>query len=153
MKEAPSLSSKKSDPTKELIDGLNKDLAGELGAVIQYVTYAAAANGIHRPVLQEFFTGEIADELGHATFLANKIVALGGTPTTTPDKVKLGATNEELLQLVLEAEDRAIAGYKERIEQAEAIGDIGLKVQLEDQIRDETGHREETMMLLERART
>lgn len=140
------------DSKQQLIDGLNKDLAGELGAVIQYVTYAAVANGIHRPTLQIFFAGEIADELGHAQFLANKIVALGGTPTTKPDPVKIGANNEELLQLVLEAEERAIAGYKERIDQAEAFGDIGLKVQLEDQIRDETGHREETMMLLDQTR-
>lgn len=141
------------DPKQELIDGLNKDLAGELGAVIQYTTYAAVANGIHRPTLQQFFNAEIPDELGHAQFLANKIAALGGTPTTKPDPVKIGKNNQELLELVLEAEDRAIAGYTERIDQAEAAGDIGLKVQLEDQIRDETGHREETMMLLEQTRT
>ena len=28
-----------------LIDHLNEDLAGELGAIIQYLTYAAKANG------------------------------------------------------------------------------------------------------------
>ena len=137
------------DSKQALIDGLNKDLAGELGAVIQYTTYAAVANGVHRPTLVGFFQGEIPDELGHAQFLANKIAALGGTPTTQPDPVKVGATNRELLELVLEAESRAIENYTERVSQAEAVGDIGLKVQLEDQIRDETNHREETMRLLE----
>lgn len=137
--------------TQILIDGLNRDLAGELGAVIQYTTYAALASGVHRPTLVEFFQGEVTDELGHATFLANKIVSLGGTPTTTPDPVEVGKTNEELLRLVVEAETRAIKGYTERVEQAEAVGDIGLKVQLEDQIRDETSHREETLRLLEQA--
>lgn len=134
--------------TQELIDGLNKDLAAELGAVIQYTTYAAVATGVHRPTLVAFFEGEIADEQGHAQFLANKIVALGGTPTTTPDKITIGKTNRELLEAVLEAETQAIKGYTERLDQAEAIGDIGLKVQLEDQIRDETEHREETLKLL-----
>lgn len=132
-----------------LIDGLNKDLAGELGAVIQYTTYAAVANGVHRPTLVGFFQGEVADELGHALYLANKIAALGGTPTTQPDPVKIGATNRELLELVLEAESQAIRNYTERVSQAEAVGDIGLKVQLEDQIRDESSHRDETMRLLE----
>lgn len=137
------------DAKQALIDGLNTDLAGELGAVIQYTTYAAVANGVHRPTLVAFFQGEIADELGHAQFLANKIAALGGIPTTQPDQVKIGSTNRELLEFVLEAETRAIQNYTERVSQAEAVGDIGLKVQLEDQIRDETSHREETMRLLE----
>lgn len=137
------------DATKALIDGLNKDLAGELGAVIQYTTYAAVANGVHRPTLVTFFQGEVTDELGHALFLANKIAALGGIPTTQPDPVKIGSTNRELLELVLEAETNAIRNYTKRVSQAEEVGDIGLKVQLEDQIRDETNHREETMRLLE----
>ncbi|HUG15623.1 MAG TPA: ferritin-like domain-containing protein [Thermomicrobiales bacterium] len=134
--------------TKELIDGLNRDLAAELGAVIQYTTYAAVVTGAHRPALVGFFQGEIVDELRHAQFLANKIAALGGTPTTTPEKITIGKSNRELLEAVLEAETRAIKGYGERVDQAEAIGDIGLKVQLEDQIRDETEHREETLKLL-----
>jgi bacterioferritin len=137
------------DKTKKLIDGLNKDLAGELAAVIQYTTYAAVANGVHRPTLVNFFQAEIADELMHAQFLANKIASLGGTPTTKPNPVKIGGSNRELLEEVLKAETQAISDYGERITQVEEFGDIGLKVQLEDQIRDETNHREETMKLLE----
>jgi bacterioferritin len=137
------------DKTKKLIDGLNKDLAGELAAVIQYTTYAAVANGVHRPTLVNFFQAEITDELMHAQFLANKIASLGGTPTTKPNPVKIGGSNRDLLEEVLKAETQAINDYGERITQAEEYGDIGLKVQLEDQIRDETNHREETMKLLE----
>ena len=41
--------------TKEmLIDHLNQDLAGELGAIIQYLTYAAKATGPYRPQLSAF---------------------------------------------------------------------------------------------------
>jgi bacterioferritin len=132
----------------QLIDGLNHDLAGELGAVIQYTTYAAVASGFERPQLVTLFQQEIADELLHAQYLADKIAALGGVPTTTPDAVTIPQTNRELLEEVLAAETRAIAGYTERIGQAEAVGDIGLKVQLEDIVRDETAHREETLKLL-----
>ena len=69
---------------QEMIDALNQDLAGELGAIIQYITYAAKATGPYRPQLSQFFLTEVADEQLHAQFLANKIVALGGEPTTVP---------------------------------------------------------------------
>ncbi|MEZ4521409.1 MAG: ferritin-like domain-containing protein [Thermomicrobiales bacterium] len=133
---------------KELIDGLNADLAGELAAVIQYTTYSAVASGMNRPQLVEFFQSEVTDELGHAQYLADKITALGGTPTTKPDAVEIGSSNKDLLEGVLEAETRAIANYTERLSQADKVGDIGLKVQLEDIISDETTHREATLMIL-----
>ena len=63
---------------KKLIKRLNEDLAGEFGAIIQYITYAAKATGPYRPQLAQFFLAEVADEQAHAQFLANKIVALGG---------------------------------------------------------------------------
>ena len=58
-----------------LIDALNEDLSGELGAIIQYLTYAAKATGPYRPQLAQFFLTEVTDEQAHAQFLANKIVA------------------------------------------------------------------------------
>jgi bacterioferritin len=134
---------------KTLIEGLNSDLAGELGAVIQYTAYAAKASGPFRPQLSQFFLGEITDEQGHAQYLANKIVALGGEPTTTPRPVPPARTNREMLQAVLEAERQAIRDYTERLDQAEKAGDVGLRVQLENQIADETGHAEETQRMLE----
>jgi bacterioferritin len=134
---------------KTLIEGLNSDLAGELGAVIQYTAYAAKASGPFRPQLSQFFLGEITDEQGHAQYLANKIVALGGEPTTTPRPVPAARTNRDMLQAVLEAERQAIRDYTERLDQAEKAGDVGLRVQLENQIADETGHAEETQRMLE----
>ena len=40
---------------QQLIERLNEDLAGEYGAIIQYLTYAAKATGPYRPQLAEFF--------------------------------------------------------------------------------------------------
>lgn len=133
---------------KTLIEKLNEDLADELSAVIQYTVYAAKVTGPYRPQLAQFLLDEVPDEQLHAQFLANKIVALGGEPTTTPNPVKKAKTNQEMLQAVLEAETKAVAGYSERAEQAEAFGDKGLQVQLEDMVRDETEHREETARIL-----
>jgi bacterioferritin len=133
---------------KTLVANLNEDLAGELGAVIQYTTYAAKATGPYRPQLSEFFLAEVADEQGHAQFLANKIVALGGEPTTTPRAVPAASTNREMLEAVLAAERRAVEDYTQRAKEAEEFGDKGLVVQLEDMVRDESGHSEETERIL-----
>jgi bacterioferritin len=90
----------------------------------------------------------VADEQGHAQFLANKVVALGGEPATVPSPVAPAETDRKMLEAVLKAERRAIEGYTKRAEQAEEFGDKGLVVQLEDMIRDETSHAEETERIL-----
>jgi bacterioferritin len=131
-----------------LIARLNDDLAGEFGAIIQYLTYAAKATGPYRPQLSQFFLAEVADEQLHAQFLANKIVALGGEPTTTPRPVPPAKSNREMLQAVLSAEEKAVSDYAQRAKDAEVFGDKGLVVQLEDMVRDESGHSEETERIL-----
>ena len=133
---------------KELVQNLNYDLAGELGAIIQYLTYAAKATGPYRPQLAQFFLTEVADEQQHAQFLANKIVALGGEPTTSPRPVPPATTNRAMLEAVLAAERQATKDYTQRAKEAEALGDKGLAVQLEDMVRDESGHSEETERIL-----
>ena len=133
---------------QQLIEKLNEDLADELGAIIQYVVYSARATGPFRPQLSQFFLAEVADEQVHAQFLANKIVSLGGTPTTTPRPVPLPDGNRAMLEEVVEAERRATAGYVQRAQDAEAYGDKGLVVQIEDFIRDESSHVEESERML-----
>lgn len=135
--------------TKEtLIKNLNEDLAGELAAIIQYLTYAAKATGPYRPQLSAFFLQEVADEQMHAQFLANKIVALGGEPTTVPRPVPEAKSNHDMVKAVLDAEMQATKDYAQRAEEARELGDIGLVVQLEDMVRDESGHSEETERIL-----
>ena len=131
-----------------MIAKLNDDLSGELGAIIQYLTYAAKATGPYRPQLAQFFLAEVPDEQAHAQFLANKIVALGGEPTTTPRPVPAAKSNREMLQEVLKAERQATADYTRRAREADEFGDKGLSVQLEDIVRDESGHSEETERIL-----
>lgn len=133
---------------KQLIENLNEDLRGEYGAIIQYITYAAQVTGPYRPQLSEFFLAEVADEQMHANFLANKVVALGGQPTTEHRPVPEANTNKEMLEEVLKAERQAVKDYSQRAEEAEAFGDKGLVVALEDIVRDEMEHSEETERIL-----
>lgn len=132
----------------ELIEGLNSDLAGEYQAILMYVHFSAKLTGPFRRELRALFQAEIGDELGHAQFLSDKIVALGGEPTTTPRPVPQATQAREMLEHSLAAEKQAIAEYCSRIRQAESLGDIGLKVGLENQVADETKHKEEIERIL-----
>ena len=133
-----------------LLDGLNEDLAHEYAAVIQYRTYASAVTGPYRQELREFFTTEIGDELGHAQLLADKIVALGGQPVLQAAEVRMAEEARQMLQNSLEDEEATITRYIRRREQAETAGEIGLAVDLDGVIADETKHRDELRMMLRR---
>ncbi len=132
-----------------LLNGLNHDLAGEYQAVVMYTHYSAKLTGPYRRELRALFQLEIPDEQGHAQFLADKIANLGGEPTTTPRAVPIADEPREMLENALAAEKQAISDYEERIRQAEALGEIGLKVNIESQVSDETRHKEEIERILE----
>jgi bacterioferritin len=133
---------------EKLVAHLNEDLSGELGAIIQYITYAARVSGPYRPQLAQFLLAEVADEQLHAQYLANKIVALGGRPTTKPRAVPEAPSTRNMMEAILEAERQAVRDYTQRAREAEEFGDKGLVVQLEDMVRDESTHADETESIL-----
>ncbi len=131
-----------------LIDGLNDDLAHELGAIILYTHQAATAAGGLGHELRELLQLEAADELKHAQFLADKIVMLGGTPTTQPAAMQVHTDSRAMAEYDLELERQAIRNYVEHSHLAGEVGEIGLKVRLEEMAADETDHLEELQRLL-----
>ena len=133
---------------KALIDGLNEDLAAEYQAVIMYRTFASLVTGPWRMDLRPFFENEIPDELGHAAFLADKIVALGGVPAVHAAPVPMARDAREMLENALQAEVDTIERYTRRLKQAEACGEISIKVQLENLIVDESSHRDDIRRML-----
>ncbi len=132
-----------------LIDGLNEDLAGEYNAIISYLQYSAKVNGPYRPQLVAFLQAEIPDEQRHAQYLADKIASLGGEPTVEPKPVQVSNDTRQMLEFIYQAEKETVENYQKRIEQAEAVGETGLKVQLEDMLSDETTHRDEVRKILD----
>ena len=71
---------------------------------------------------------------------------MGNRLTAKP--VPPAKTNREMMEAVLTAELQAGKDYTQRAQEAEEYGDKGLVVQLEDMIRDESGHSEETERML-----
>lgn len=133
---------------QQLIEGLNADLNAEINTIIRYIRHSSVLKGIAGHEVRELLRKEIMDEVKHATYIADKIVALGGTPKVQPETPTEVFDWRAVLEDSLRYELEAIAGYRERAQQAEAIGDIGLKATLEMFAEDETRHKEEIERLL-----
>jgi bacterioferritin len=132
----------------ELIKGLNQDLAAELGTVIRYTYQASLSAGLWGLELRELFARERLDELGHAAFLMDVIVDLGGEPTTAPKAFAKPADPKEMLAVDLRMENEDVANYTKRARQAEELGLVELKVKLEEMAADEAGHARELRRIL-----
>ena len=131
-----------------LIEGLKQDLAREHEAILMYIHYSALVTGPFRQELRALFQAEIGADQAHAQFLADKITALGGDPTTDPRQVVHANRPRVLLEEALSAEIQATAEYRTRIEQAKACGDVGLTLVLENQVIATTRHKEQIERIL-----
>lgn len=131
-----------------LIDGLNEDLAAEWGTIIRYTYQAGKSFGLMGAELREIFEREIEDELGHAAFLTDVIVDLGGEPTTAPKPFEKPESLKEMLELDLQLEKQDVQSYVKHSQLAESLGEVELKVKLEEMAADEAGHARELRRLL-----
>jgi len=81
-----------------------------------------------------------AEELQHAIKIAKQIDYLGGMPGLTPKPVKTLSDPVEMLRADLENERTTVGRYRERIRQAEALGEYGLSETLRGIIVQEQDH-------------
>lgn len=132
-----------------LVKLMNGDLSREYQAVITYIQYAASVTGPYRQELKNFFLAEVPDEQRHAQYLADKIAAMGGVPTVTPEKVPQETDVKKMLKNIVEAETTSRNNYSDRAAQADAIGEVGLANRLEDMADEESNHLDETLKILE----
>jgi len=134
MNKEPNLSRNK------LVELLNEDLAREYQAIISYVIYSQTIKG----AAYNHIAGELelhaAEELSHALLIAKQIDYLHGTPTKTPKEVKISDKAEEMLRFDLENEKETIRNYRQRIKQADALGEYALGEDLRKIIAQEQDH-------------
>ncbi|HYL80344.1 MAG TPA: ferritin-like domain-containing protein [Candidatus Acidoferrum sp.] len=131
-----------------LVEGLNRDLAQELGTICRHIQQAALARGPAGHDLRVFLKVEVIDDVFHALYLADKIAELGGTPTAEPAPSRLLRNPKEMIEYDLEMEHRAILHYAERVKQAAADWALSLKERLEKILVDETDHEKGFLQLL-----
>jgi bacterioferritin len=127
--------------TKEkLLDLLNKDLALEYTACVQYTQHQGVLKGAMYQSIQKELILHAQQELAHATTLAAQIDYLGGVPTVDMPKPKVSRDNVEMLTQDLEGENDAIARYSARVRQAEELDLYHLAQQLRTILAMEQEH-------------
>ena len=117
---------------KKLLAELNKDLEWEYAAAIQYVQHAATISGAKFDSIQKELLIHAQEEMQRAVMVSEQIDFLGGTPTVDVEKREISVDSVEMLRQDLAGEDNAITRYRERIAQAEALKEYGLRRVLED---------------------
>jgi len=130
-----------SDISRErMIQLLNEDLAGEYQAIISYVVYSQVMTGAAYTDIARELEAHAGEELAHAIKIAKQIDYLGGMPAVVPKPVKTSRDPVEMLSADLENERATVARYRERIRQAEAMGEFALSETLRSIIVQEQEH-------------
>ncbi|HZL46466.1 MAG TPA: ferritin-like domain-containing protein [Opitutaceae bacterium] len=125
---------------ERMIELLNEDLAREYQAIIGYTVYSQTMRGAAFTDIAGELELHAAEELGHAILIAKQVDYFNGTPTTVPEKVKMSGKAEDMLRYDLENEKQTIISYRQRILQAEAMGEYALSEVLRKIIVQEQEH-------------
>jgi bacterioferritin len=125
---------------EKLTKGLNEDLSREYQAIIAYVVYSQVLKGPEYMNIAKELEKHAGEELQHALTVAKHIDYLGGMPTATPGQVKLSDKAEVMLRADLENESNTIRAYRERVRQAEALGEFAIAEDIREILRQEQEH-------------
>ena len=125
---------------KQMIALLNEDLAREYQAVIAYTVYSQTMRGAAYTDIARELEKHAGEELAHAIAIAKQIDYFNGTPVTTPKAVKMSAKATDMLRFDLENERVTIINYRQRIRQADAMGEYSLSEVLRKIISQEQDH-------------
>lgn len=126
---------------EQLIEGLQADIAREYKAIIQYIIFSQKLDTARYMNIADQLQEHAHQELDHALAIARQLDYLGEYPVHEPEKVEVSEDNEEMLWIDLRAEDETVRNYRERIRQAEALGEYALAEVLQEIVRQEQDHQ------------
>ncbi len=126
---------------ERLIELLNEDLAREYQAIISYVVYSQVLKGAEYMSIAAELEKHAGEELQHALTLSKQIDYFGGQPGVTPKPVRTSEKAEEMLRFDLDNESETVRNYRERVRQAEALGEYALSEDLREILRQEQEHQ------------
>ena len=124
----------------QMIQLLNEDLSGEYQAIIAYTVYSQVLKGAAYTDIARELEAHAGEELAHAIKIAKQIDYLGGMPAVLPKPVKISNDPVAMLRADLENERETVGRYRERIRQAEAMGEFALSETLRAIIVQEQEH-------------
>lgn len=117
---------------KPVVDLLNKALAIEYSAVIQYIQFAALIQGPDRQLYKDIFETSSKESRDHAQIVSDLIVSIGGTPTIETARIRQTVDAKEMLEFALSTEKEAMDTYQKAHDILDK--ESGLKYLLEERI-------------------
>jgi bacterioferritin len=131
----------------EVIQLLNRALASEWIALMQYRHHYFMATDIHSPEIQEMFKKQADDELHHIDEIGQRIQALGGVPVNKPEEVvqhwnksvDYGHDLRNMLEIDL-IDERMTVNYYSEIVRYCGFDDIVTRALFEEILREEEDH-------------
>ena len=136
-------------PSPELIDMLQQPVSMELQVSIQYMwQYVRGAGMKSLPVTSKF--REIAiEEMEHAETIAERLDYFDVQATTKPATITIGESLKEMIAIDKEAEEGAIAFYKQIIRKASEEDDFTTRLIFMEILEAEEEHHDTFTKLLE----
>lgn len=125
---------------EKLAELLNEDLAREYQAVIAYVNYSQVLKGAEYMAIAKELELHAGEELAHAIAIAKQIDYLGEMPCVTPKPVKTSEKPKDMLQFDLDSEVDTIRNYRERVKQAESLGEYAMAEVIREILIQEQEH-------------
>jgi len=135
--------------SKRLMEMLNQAIAREIQVSVQYIWQHVQCTGVKGFAVRDVFKKFAIVEMKHAEEIAERLVYLGGTPTTKPEPIRVGNTLKEMIQIDKKDEEGAIAMYRKIIELAREEGDEVTKQLFMGILADEEEHHDTFTGLLE----
>jgi bacterioferritin len=135
--------------SKQLLELLNQAIAREIQVSVQYLWQHVQWMGVSGFAVKDELKKIAIAEMKHAEAIAERLVYLGGKPTTKPAPIYIGDTLKEMLQTDKKDEEGAITLYRQIIEVARKEGDEVTEKMFKDILADEEGHHDTFTGLLE----
>jgi bacterioferritin len=134
-------SSGQDEGKEQLIQGLQEDLAREYKAIIQYVIFSQKLDKAQYMDIAEELEKHAHQELDHALAISRQLDYFGQYPTHEPKPVRVSEKNEDMLWFDLQAEDETVRNYRQRIQQAQQLGEFAAAEVLQEIVRQEQDHQ------------
>ncbi|MCD6444931.1 ferritin-like domain-containing protein [Candidatus Bathyarchaeota archaeon] len=135
--------------SKELLDLMNKAISMELQVSIQYMWQHVMWRGLKGFVVKDELEKIAVSEMKHAESIAERLVYLGGVPTTKPTPIMVGGSLKEMIEQDAKNEEDTIKLYRQIEAKAREEGDITTARLFRKILADEEEHHDFFTGLLE----
>lgn len=128
---------------------LNDAIARELSVSISYMWQHVLLTGVRGFAIKDEIKKIAIVEMKHAEEIAERLVYLGGKPTSQPTPIRVGENLAEMMRIDVEQETGAIELYRRIIDKAEQEGDKVTADLFRDILAQEEEHHNTFTGLLE----